>query len=410
MSYLITQTNLQLYRIYILMIIIIFPLWSFANQYFIAATNGYMDTYLMRLSFVTPGILFYFLSFKSDFFKRNIHWLFLIVCICLIMGHGYLASLSRFNYILVSGQILVMLLVSVHLDSIKHFLIFNTIALFVTLYPVEGIPAVPRILYFLELLTVSLVTFVVLIQKLKLVKQIEESQKLLEKERLRSFNSQKRSSLGKMAAGVAHEINNPLAILILYSNKMMKMGGKTEELIDLDKKHNKTVKRISKIVKGLISLSRDGSKDPHTEIEAHRFIQEVKDIYLVKLKNDGVILEINIPKDLKVYGRITELQQVFLGLVNNAYDAISLQKIKIINVNFIQMKQDIELTIQDNGIGVKAEIIDEIFDPFYSTKKTGEGMGLDLSISKGIIEDHGGNIFVDPENLSTFVVRIPSKT
>lgn len=407
MSLISTSINIQMYRAYILMIIIIFPLWSFGNQYLVTPTPEYYDTYLFRFMFVSHGLVFYLLSLKNKFIQKHIDWCFLLVCIGMNMGHGLLVSMSRFDNILVSGQILVMLLISVHMETIKQFLIFNILALFVVFYPSIGKPIVTQEIYFLELFTVSLVTFVVLVRKLKLISQLKESQSSLEKEKVRSFNAQRLSSLGQMAGGIAHEINNPLNIMNLYAEQMVKSSDDKEKLIHLCEKHTKTASRISKIVNGLTRISRDGSQDYFEAIISEDLIEGLDALTKMRFEKENINYKLNITNGIAFQGKLIELQQVIINLLNNAVDAVKSQEKKEISLTIFKNNKNIIIEIQDNGPGVPRDKIISIFDPFYTSKEVGKGTGLGLSISKTIIEEHRGKLYVDENILNKFVIRLP---
>lgn len=404
MDYISSKAKLSEYRLYLVLILIIFPLWSFINQSYIDTPPEYQDTYFLRFLFVSPAMLFLIGSFFYHWIRKNISWLFTITCLSMHLGHGLIVSSSRFNHTTVSGQILIMLLVNVHLENIKQFIFFNTFALLVVIYPSHHHIDVSRFVYFTELLTISLVTAFVLQRRLKLLKQINHSQQELEKEKVKSFQIQKQSSLGILAAGIAHEINNPLMTLNLYCRKMYSIGGKTSELKEIADKHNKQIARIASIIASLKTYSKDGSKDAKKEVSLLHLVQESLNVCYYKSNPLGVQFDIKVPKEKVINVKIIESEQVIINIIHNAIDAISNINNKHIQIHYEEDHQFKKLHIKDSGNGVPADIKNKIFDPFYTTKKLGDGTGLGLSFSREIMESQGGKLELDSTHSNIFTI------
>ena len=227
------------------------------------------------------------------------------------------------------------------------------------------------------------------------------------------LQSSKMASLGVMASGIAHEINNPLAIIVGKTNRIKKMMSEPafnnqEVLADLDKIKS-TSDRISKIIKGLHAFSRNTINDPYNTVSIKKLINETLELCLEKFRNDGIELFIENIFDVDIQCRPAEISQVILNLLNNAYDAvIELPKKWIrIEMRYISAER-VQLLITDSGSGISKEIAEKIMLPFFSTKNVSKGTGLGLSISKRIIEDHWGNLFLDESSPNTcFILEIP---
>jgi signal transduction histidine kinase len=408
MSNSLRNEKLNMYRFYLFLIIIIFPIWSFGNHYFFEGPAEYYDTYWLRLLFISPAIPLLLASFKFEVFKIKIDFSFFIVCLCMNMSHGYLVSNGRFDNILVSGQVLIMLLINVHFEKLKHFIIFNIFALAVVFYPSIGDEIVNRQIYFLELSTVSLVTFFVLLRKINLIKKLAASEKLLEIERVKSFNAQKLSSLGLMAGGIAHEINNPLMIISGIGRLMTKKSKGAGELKDLESKLQRSVKRIKNTIESLKSISRDGSTDSLTLFTGEELIKDVINISAGLIQDKNIDLSLDIEKDINIMGRLVELQQVLINLIYNAVDSIAEIDLKHIGIELKAIStSSVQISITDSGSGVDKSTLESIFDPFYTTKEIGKGTGLGLSVSRSIIERHNGIIYVSESDLSKFIIELP---
>lgn len=246
-------------------------------------------------------------------------------------------------------------------------------------------------------------------------KQLEQQ---LEQERLKAMHASKMAALGQMAGGVAHEINNPLAIIDGYTRKLQKLlkQGPTEadqETIGVTlEKIVATGQRITRIVSGLRNFSRDGSSDPLKVSSIHTIIEDTLALCSEKFRHRGIEIRISpTSHNLKTLCRPTEISQVLLNLLTNAYDAVENQEgEKWVQIDSGLVDGDIEIKVTDNGPGIKTEVIDQIFRPFFTTKETGQGTGLGLSISQGIIKNHNGKFYVNKEHPRTqFVVVLPGQ-
>lgn len=241
-------------------------------------------------------------------------------------------------------------------------------------------------------------------------------QKEMEETKAKLISNSKLASLGEMAGGIAHEINNPLGVISMRSEQLIKLGeqGKlTPEMRDkfLHQIHE-CVRRISSIVKGLRSLSRDSTSDPMLEASLSEIINSIKDLSLERLKHKGVMLDTSeVHGDLKIKCREVQISQVLINLINNAYDAIKDEKEKWIKIKTENDPKEIRISVLDSGNGIPKEILDKITQPFFTTKPIGQGTGLGLSVSHSIIKNHDGDLFVDSKEKNTcFTIKLPKTT
>jgi len=169
------------------------------------------------------------------------------------------------------------------------------------------------------------------------------------------------------------------------------------------------VERISKIVSGLKSFARDGSRDAMSSINIVYFFEDIKDLCALKLRNKNVNLDIEFPlHEIQLYGRLVQLSQVFINLISNSVDAIDQLPERWIKIKAVENLDHIRFEISDSGSGIPDNVADKIMQPFYTTKNLGQGTGLGLSISDGIIKDHKGQFFLDKNaKNTTFVVILP---
>lgn len=244
-----------------------------------------------------------------------------------------------------------------------------------------------------------------------LEKQNRESQAQL-------YSKAKLSTLGEMASGIAHEINNPLTIISIKSQKVnnqikrlfieeTEKNSIHKSLTDIES----TVERIAAIVKGLRNFSRDSEQDPYSNVQINKIVNEVTDLCRERIAKKNINLKINCPQDIELTCNSVQISQVIMNLVSNSIDAIENLNDKWVEISASKINTDtIQIEVVDSGLGIPADVEDKIMEPFFTTKDVGKGTGLGLSISKGIIEMHGGKLQYQLKNGHTcFKVTLPLK-
>ena len=247
---------------------------------------------------------------------------------------------------------------------------------------------------------------------------VEERTRQLKETHEKLLHQDKMSSLGKLSASVVHEINNPIAGILNLIVLMKRIVGEDElrkKEIDqfakyLDLMETET-RRTSRIVSNLLAFSRQ-SKMEARRLDINRLIEQTLFINSNLLKISGVKVEKNLDPNLpEIVGSEDQLQQVFMNLVSNAAEAMEGTgggELKITS-KLLAMEDKIQINVSDNGPGIAYVNISKLFEPFFTTKKKGKGVGLGLSVAYGIIQEHGGSIFVRSTvgNGATFQVRLP---
>lgn len=221
------------------------------------------------------------------------------------------------------------------------------------------------------------------------------------------------SSLGEMASGVAHEINNPLTI-ILGKAKLIESLAKSksepdEKVLKSTEQIVKTVHRISKIIKGLQSFARETSNEPFESVPVIDTIQSTVELCRERFSKYEVALnvEVELSKEVLIWGREEQISQVLMNLLSNAFDAVQSLSEKWVLMKAELVGSRILLSVEDSGTGIPVKMEEKIFAPFFTTKEIGKGTGLGLSISKGIIDRHKGRIFLDRTCAHTrFVIEL----
>jgi PAS domain S-box-containing protein len=240
------------------------------------------------------------------------------------------------------------------------------------------------------------------------------AEEALEQEKMKGIHLSRLSAIGEMAAGMAHEINNPLTIImgqLLSIERKMQVSIPTEEenkknIENLHKtKHQVT--RITKIINGLQAFSRADEKQAFEQVSSKKIFNVVGDLCFEKLNEIGVKLEMP-QNEIEFLCNQIQIEQVLVNLVNNAGDAISTLAERWIKISVELVAAFVEISVTDSGPGIPPEIISKLMQPFFTTKGIGKGTGLGLSISRGIIEKHSGNFFIDATSPNTrFVIQLP---
>lgn len=202
----------------------------------------------------------------------------------------------------------------------------------------------------------------------------------------------KMEQLGKLAGGVAHEINTPLGIILGYAQMLLEDLPKESEGHEFVRMIEKQTQICRRIVADLLGFSRQ--LDSHkAEMDLNECISEVLKVVKHPFKQDWVEVEAWLAPDLPlIVGDKEKLKQVWMNLLNNAYDAVGKGGVITVATRQCPGARSVLVTIADNGSGIKAEDLNRVFDPFFTTKGSSGGTGLGLSVSFGIIQDHKGRI------------------
>lgn len=245
------------------------------------------------------------------------------------------------------------------------------------------------------------------------VSQDKRAEKQIQELRASNIHKEKMASLGEMAGGIAHEINNPLAIIQGKVAQIRRMfeSAKEEKLKVLENldKIDSTVGRIAKIVHGLRVFSRSGEHDPFEESSILKIAQEAMYLCMERFKASGINLEIQVKGDSVVECRHVQVSQVIVNLLNNSFDAVQSLEQKWVRITLEEDSVLAIVRVTDSGPGIQdPQIVAKLMQPFFTTKEVGKGTGLGLSISKGLIESQGGRFYLNQTCPNTeFVIELP---
>ena len=235
-------------------------------------------------------------------------------------------------------------------------------------------------------------------ERKRLIQQVNESERL--------------AAIGQLAAGVAHEINNPLSIIIGYTDLLLD----EDSLKELQRKDLQTIREnahaCKKIIEDLLSFSR--KKEPVLEeCNIHELIESVVTMLAFEFNRKGIEVRRQFDERISVvFIDADKIRQVLLNILMNAYQALDEGGVVETATRLDEDTGTVVITVSDNGPGISEEIRDKIFQPFFTTKPFGQGTGLGLAVSYGLVKEHGGEIEASSngEGGTTITVKLPLKT
>lgn len=235
-------------------------------------------------------------------------------------------------------------------------------------------------------------------------------QEEVEREKLKAHEASKLATLGEMAAGVAHEINNPMAVMngaIAVLKKKIDDPGLVRKIDLLES----SWKRISRIVKGMKKLAHGSESMEKSFVTLNHVIKGCVDMVEEKSKRTGVEILCRDLSTERIYADEIQVEQALINLLNNSIDAVEGLTPSWVEVSTLEDEEFVSIVVKDSGHGVDSEILKSIFDPFYTSKPVGKGTGLGLPISKRIARDHGGDLeYKTIGGHTAFVLKVPVRS
>ena len=237
----------------------------------------------------------------------------------------------------------------------------------------------------------------------------------LDEERYRATAAQRINSLAGIANGLAHEINNPLAIISGFSQHISAMV--EEENFDravvtkILARIVNSCERIHEIIKGLQNFSRNADDDPILKEPLHKIIEETYALCEARFKSDGTRLVCHqLPSKLKLECRSVQISQAIFNILLNAQEAAAKSSENEVKIEVLEDELHIKIRIMNSGAPIEKNLRTKIFEPFFTTKEVDQGVGLGLSTAKGLIESHHGTLTLEPSKKgASFLVDLPKK-
>jgi PAS domain S-box-containing protein len=225
----------------------------------------------------------------------------------------------------------------------------------------------------------------------------------------RWLNLEKMAAMGQLTAGVAHELNNAINIVLGYSQLLLREFEESSRTYEDLKKIEKNAKQCQRIVSGLLDYTRSMEHEREYQ-DVNRHLEEVLNLVEHRMGLDGIRIVRDFGSDLERFLMDTnEMRQVYLNLLNNAADAIGRKGEILVKTDMDREKREIHISFADTGPGIPQDIMHEIFMPFFSTKGVGAGTGLGLNVSRDIVRRHGGTLEADnrQQGGAIFTIRLP---
>ncbi|MDO9183708.1 MAG: ATP-binding protein [Bacteriovorax sp.] len=240
-----------------------------------------------------------------------------------------------------------------------------------------------------------------------IVDELSIAQKEIVTQKARADQASQLAAIGEMASGIAHEINNPLSIIQGNIKRIEILANANTEIDELDKtqfsdrseKINKSITRISRIINGLKLFSRQKNDENNKNVNFKSILDNSLDLCRERFSLNLIDLEIGECPDVEVNIDEAQISQVLTHLLNNSFEAVRESKAPRVKIYMALRNNFLIISVTDNGTGVPLDIRHKIFRPFFTSKEIGKGQGLGLSISREIIEQHGGVLFLEEEGL-----------
>jgi two-component system NtrC family sensor kinase len=241
------------------------------------------------------------------------------------------------------------------------------------------------------------------------LRELQDSHRELASAQSRLIQTERLASMGQISAGVAHEINNPLSTILLYSHMLLKHHKQKDAQSEEVQMILSEATRCRTIMRGLLDFARQ-SRVAKEATNLAALVEEVVDNMRMKVKDSQVCLGTEIQPDLpEASVDADQIRQMLVNLIQNGIDAIDTTGKVVTSARKPEDQECLEIQVRDTGRGMSPEVLSEIFTPFFTTKQLGKGTGMGLSIVYGVVKMHSGEISADSEvgKGTTFSVRLP---
>lgn len=226
----------------------------------------------------------------------------------------------------------------------------------------------------------------------------------IDADRVKSIQNAKLASLGELAAGIAHEINNPLAVIDGATQLMQSCKNNSDKFNAYIKYIKKSCARITRIVNSLKKFSRSNNESCFAWFSLRHIVEEALILTETNVKRHKTHVTLDCRSSGFIWCDEIEIEQAVVNIINNAVDAVKSLDIRWIKISISNQSNKLELKIVDSGEGIAPNNIGKLFEPFFTTKEVGEGTGLGLSITKGILDEHDASIILENSPSTCFTI------
>ncbi len=234
-----------------------------------------------------------------------------------------------------------------------------------------------------------------------------------EANRAQMIHSAKMSAIGEMAAGFAQEVTSPLSAIRAKALELKQSAAEEKpvspaEAGEIASGIIATTDQVYRIAAALRGFAHQNDLDEHVEVPVLSIVESTLEFCKQRFAQNGIDLQILVPRGVTVLCRPAQLSQVLLNLLNNCYDAVRQHPVPWVRLEAFEEAGHVAIAVTDSGPGIAPDLLDKIMLPFFSTKEIGHGTGLGLSIARGIVENHGGRLVIDTSSPNTrFLILLP---
>jgi len=386
-----------------ILVIIFYPLWGFMVPKFMLP-HAYDGIWIRGVACI-PALIIILIR-PTRFFNKFSYDLITIALLPIMLHYLWLNHINQFHMIFVAGTFVCLASLSQSFTTLRQTIPFYSFTLFFSIYSILTVdaPKEVKVFFFAGIITIGTINFVIIYMNSTLANTI--IQKNAELDRMAKI-----SMINTMASGMAHEINNPLAIMVAGANKLKKRDMKTDEICQ--KYIISNAHRISKIIAEIKSLSKMSSIDIQEEsgtfslqtVAPEDLVEQVKEKVESKYGGRVKISEYENSKNL-ISVNIDIIVHATMNILSNAIWATEKIDHPSVALSFKEKGPEFAIDIVDNGIGISKNIEDKIFDPFFTTKSPNQGLGLGLTYVKNAVEIHRGQVRLNSNNGKTVCTMI----
>jgi signal transduction histidine kinase len=351
----------------------------------------------------------------SLWFKKcepHAEYIYLFVASAAIIHQFWLLEINQFHYYILISYILAIFIATLPFYHLRSIIVFLLAPFIFALYSIITNPGERSLLFLLITVSSAWVIHFIFSQKDQALAEQKKAEKVAEAERIKAMSAVKMAALGEMAAGIAHEINNPLAII--SGNAQLAKALLSRDNIPLTQIEDRmntiesTGQRIARIVRGLRYFAKEGIKEESHQATVDSIVEDTLLMCKTRITAKGISLTYDKPSEpLLIDCRPSEIIHTLLNLLNNCQDALILTQKPSIEIKVKAQDGFVRISVIDNGPGVPENLREKILEPFFTTKEVG-ATGMGLSISKGIVEAHNGSLELDSRPGRTeFAILLP---